>query len=69
MNDVNPTGAPKIRKPKSKIKRLGGNDIEWSNQYENQTTHFASCTENPNANNSCYNHKNAGTTLDARRMT
>jgi hypothetical protein len=49
--------APKIQKPMSKVKKLGGNDIEWSNQYENQTTHFASCTENPNANNSCYNHK------------
>ncbi len=31
----------------------------------NQATHFVSCTESPNDENSCYNHKKIGTTFDA----
>jgi hypothetical protein len=68
MNDVNPTDAPKVRKPESKIRKPKTNDIELSNPYENQTTQFASCIENPNANNSCCNHKNARNTSDAGCM-
>jgi hypothetical protein len=30
--DLDPTGAPKIWKPKLRVKKLGGNDIKWSNQ-------------------------------------
>ncbi len=37
------------------MKKLGGSDIKWSNPYEDQTTHFASCTKSPNAENSYYN--------------
>jgi hypothetical protein len=30
-NDVDPTNAPKIQKPKARIKNPKGSDIEWSN--------------------------------------
>jgi hypothetical protein len=33
MNDVDPTGAPKIPKPKSKVKKSRESDIKWSNPY------------------------------------
>jgi hypothetical protein len=47
-----------------RIKNLGGSDIECSNPYGNQTTHFISCTKGPKANNSFCNYKNATTTFD-----
>jgi hypothetical protein len=61
---VDPTSAPKIQKPKSRIRKLGRIDIEWSNPYGDQATHYIACIESLNANNSCYNRKNARTTSD-----
>jgi hypothetical protein len=63
---VDPIGAPKIRKPESRIKKPGGNDIKWSNPYGNQAIHFVGCIESLNANNSSYNHKNARTTSNVK---
>ncbi len=54
---------PKIRKPKSRIRKLRGNDIKWSNLLADQATHFGGYTKSPNADNS-YNYKNARTTFD-----
>jgi hypothetical protein len=61
---VAPINAPKIQKLELKIRKPQGSDIKWSNPLGDQATHFASCTERPNANNSSYNHKNVGTTSD-----
>jgi hypothetical protein len=36
-NDLDPTSAPKIQKFKLKVKKPRGNDIKWSNPYEDQT--------------------------------
>jgi hypothetical protein len=65
MNYLDFTRAPEIQKPKSRIKKSSRSDIKWSNPYGGQTTHFASCIKSPNAKNSSYNHKKAGTTFDA----
>jgi hypothetical protein len=56
----------KIWKPKSRVRKLGGNEIEWSNPWGFQTTHFTDYIERPNTNNYSYNRKNVGTTFDAR---
>jgi len=55
---------PKIQKPKLKIRKLEGNDIEWSNPYGNQTIHFVDYIESPNVKNYKYNCKKIGTTFD-----
>jgi len=62
MNDLDPTNVPKIWKPKLGIRKLGGNDIKWSNPCGNQTTHFVGYIESPNVKNSSCNHKKIGTT-------
>jgi hypothetical protein len=56
----------KIQKPKLGVKNPRGSDIEWSNPYGDQATHFDGCIESPNADNSSYNRKNARTTYNAR---
>jgi hypothetical protein len=61
---VDPTNATKIQKPKSRIRKLGGTDIEWSNPCGNQATHYIGYTKSFNANNSCYDHRNTKTTSD-----
>jgi len=63
---VDHTNVPKIRKPKSRIKKSRGNDIKWSNLCENQATHFASYLKSLNADNSSYNCKNIRSTYDVR---
>ncbi len=55
-------GAPKIWKLESRVRKLERNDIELSNPFGDQTTHFVGCIKSPNADNSCYNHKNVETT-------
>jgi hypothetical protein len=55
MNDLDPTNAPKIQKPTSRIKKLGKNDIEWSNPYGDHATHFVHYIEIPNVEHSYYN--------------
>ncbi len=59
---MDPTSVPKIRKPELKVKKPKGSDINWSNLWGNQVTHFAGYTESPNVNNSSCNHYNAKTT-------
>jgi hypothetical protein len=55
---VDSIGAPKIQKPQvSRVKKPGGNDIDWFNPYGNQTTHFDGYTKNPNVDNSSCNHE------------
>jgi hypothetical protein len=39
-NDVDPTNAPKIQKLESRIRKLKGLNIKWSNPYGDQTTHY-----------------------------
>jgi hypothetical protein len=51
---------------KLKVRKLKGNDIKWSNPSGDQVTHFANCTENLNAENSCYDCKKTRTTFDVR---
>jgi len=55
---------PKYKKPKSRVKKPRGSDIEWSNPYGNQVTHFVGCTKNHDAENSSCNHKKVGITSD-----
>jgi hypothetical protein len=43
MNDLDPTNVPKIYKHESRIKKLGINDIKWSNPCGDQATHFVDC--------------------------
>jgi hypothetical protein len=57
---------PKSRIKKSRIKKPRGSDIELSNPYGDQATHFVGCIENPNAENSSHNHRKIGITFDAR---
>jgi hypothetical protein len=57
---------PKIRKPKSTIRKLKGSDIKWSNLLGDQVTHFDGYTKSPNADNASYNCKNVKDTFDAR---
>jgi hypothetical protein len=59
---VDPTNAPKIRKPELKVRKPRRSDMELSNLSKNQTTHFVGCIERPNTNNSSYNLKNVRTT-------
>jgi hypothetical protein len=54
---------PKIWKLKSKVRKSGKSDREWSNPYGNQATHFTGCT---NAKKISCNCKNVRTTYDAR---
>jgi hypothetical protein len=49
-----------------KIKKPRRSDIEWSNPYGSQVTHFVGCIENPNVENSFYNCKKIRTTFDAK---
>jgi hypothetical protein len=49
-----------------RVKKPRGSDIEWSNPYGDQATHFTNYTENPNVEKSCYNRKKIRTTSDAR---
>jgi hypothetical protein len=63
---VNPIGAPKIWKPKSKIWKPRGSDIKWSNPWGDQATHFVGYTKRLYAKNSSYNHKNAKKTFDVQ---
>jgi hypothetical protein len=37
--------APKIWKPESRVKKSKGSDIEWSNPYGDQVTHFTNYIE------------------------
>jgi hypothetical protein len=46
------------------IRKLGRNDIKWSNILGDRATHFDGYTKSPNADNSSYNRKNAQTTFD-----
>jgi hypothetical protein len=64
-NNVDPTNAPKIRKPNLGVKKPRRNDIEWSNPWRNQATHFVGYTKSLNANN-FYNCKNTIATFDVR---
>jgi hypothetical protein len=57
-------GVPKIWKLELGVRKLGGNDIELSNPFGDQATHFTGCTKSPNVDNSSYNHKNVGTSFD-----
>ncbi len=55
-NDLDPTNVPKIQKPKL-VRKLGRNDIKWSNPYGDQVTHFTSYTKSFNAKFFYCNHK------------
>jgi len=57
---------PKIRKLKSRIRKLKGSDIKWSNLLGDHATHFDGYTKSPNVDNSSYNCKNVKTTFDVR---
>lgn len=61
--------APKIRKPKSRIKKLGRSDIQWSNSCEDQATHFIGCIESLNAKNSYCNYNKIETTSNLSPFT
>jgi hypothetical protein len=50
----------------SRVEKPRGNDIEWSNLGENQTTHFVGYVESLNTKNSYYNYKKIRTTSNAR---
>jgi hypothetical protein len=63
---LDPTNAPKIQKPESKIKKPRGSDIKWSNPCGNQITHFTNYTKSPNAKNPYSNCKKTITTSDAK---
>ncbi len=62
-NYLNPIGAPKVWKPKSKVKKLKISYIEWSTLYGDQITHFVGYIKSPNVKNSCCNHKKVRTTF------
>ncbi len=66
MNDPNPTNVPKIQKLELEVRKLGGNDINWSNRCGDQSTHFDGCIENLNVENSSCNNKKIRTTFNAR---
>jgi hypothetical protein len=53
MNDLDPIDVPKIRKPDLEVKTLRRSDIEWSNLYGDQATHFVGYIESLNVKNSC----------------
>jgi hypothetical protein len=55
---------PKYKNPESKVRKPRRNDIEWSNLWGDQATHFTSCTKRPSVDNSTYNCKNVGTTYN-----
>jgi hypothetical protein len=56
-NGKEPTSTFKIWRPDSCVRTTKGSDIEWSNPYGDQTTHFVNCTESPNVPNFSYNCK------------
>ncbi len=56
-NGKEPIGAPRIRRPNLSVRKLGRNDIDWSNPRQDQATYFVSYIENPNTPNSSYNCK------------
>jgi hypothetical protein len=55
-----------MQKPKLGIQKLRGSDIEWSNPYGKQITHFIGCIKSPNVKNYFCNCKKIGTTFDAK---
>ncbi len=46
------------------VRKHGGNDMDESNPYGDQTTHFINWVESLNATNSTYNRKKMGTTFE-----
>jgi len=48
MNNLDTINPAKIQKPKLEVRKPGGNDIDWSNPYGDQATHFFGCTKNFN---------------------
>jgi hypothetical protein len=48
MNDFDPSDVLKIQKSESKVKKQRRSDIKWSNPYQNQVAHFASCIKSLN---------------------
>ncbi len=48
------------------VRKLGRNDINLSNPYGDQTTHFVDYTKSFNASNSSYNCKKKGNTFEAK---
>jgi hypothetical protein len=65
-NGFNPTSVPKVWKPKSRVRKLRGSDLKWSNPCGDQTSHFVGYTKSPNAQNFCCNSKKTKTTSYAR---
>ncbi len=63
---MDPIDAPKIRKLELGVKEPRGSDIKRPNPCEGQTTHFISCIESPNVDNSFCNHKNVRTTPNVK---
>jgi hypothetical protein len=59
-------GAPRIQKLNSHVRKHGGSDINWSNPYGNQATHFVGCTECLNISNSSCNDKKKGNAFEAK---
>jgi hypothetical protein len=57
MNGMDPTSVPKVQKPKSRVKKLGGSDLKRSNTYGDQAAHFIGYIESPNVQNFCCNCK------------
>ncbi len=55
----------KLKKPDLKVKKLRKRDIEWSNPYRDQPTHFVGYTESLNVENFCCNCKKIITTFNA----
>jgi hypothetical protein len=65
MNDLDPTNALKIQKLELGVRKLGGNDIKWSNLCGDQVTHFVGYSKRFNVKNFYDNHKKTRTTFDA----
>jgi hypothetical protein len=65
-NGLDPTGVPKVQKPKSRVRKLRGSDLKWSNPYGNQVAHFVGYTKSLNVQNFYCNCKKTGTTSYVR---
>jgi hypothetical protein len=57
INGNEPIITPRTQRLDLGTRELKGSDINWSNPYGNQTTHFVSCTESFNPPNFSCNWK------------
>ncbi len=57
INGNEPIITPRTQRLDLGLKELKGSDINWSNPYGDQATHFVSCTKSPNPPNFSCNRK------------